>query len=363
MLSEELVSANDDESLYDNARGFSNFAGLPGADRLKISTTLTKKGLTDFNDKNFIEIMRLDNGQLKKLQNKSQYSLIKDYFAKRTYEESGNYSVGNFKFDVEESLNDGISNEGVFSTGELTDQGATPTDDLFALKVSPGKAYVRGYDIERPVTTILDIEKPRDKKEIELSSVPFKFGNKFQLNNVNGTPKLGINIDNTVSLRDQRKTTANATSGTGDEIGRARVYAFELTDASYSGASSKFDLYLYDIQTHTTLVLNTAVSSTELPDTAFIEGLSSGASGFAIDAGGNSATVKLRDTSGTFIAGEQIRINGLTTVARSIKTVTAHRLEDIKSVYQDSSAFAGFAFDFSGDLVLKQSPISELSPW
>ena len=105
----------------------------------------------------------------------------------------------------------------VFSnTGELTDQGATPTDDLFALKVSPGKAYVRGYDIERPVTTILDIEKPRDKKEIELSSVPFKFGNKFQLNNVNGTPKLGINIDNTVSLRDQRKTTANATSGTGD---------------------------------------------------------------------------------------------------------------------------------------------------
>ena len=51
---------------------------------------------------------------LKKLQNKSQYNLIKDYFAKRTFEESGNYSVGNFKFDVEESLNDGISNEGVF---------------------------------------------------------------------------------------------------------------------------------------------------------------------------------------------------------------------------------------------------------
>ena len=87
------------------------------------------------------------------------------------------------------------------------------------------------------------------------------------------------------------------------------------------------------------MVLNTAVSSTELPDTAFVEGLSSGASGFATSAGGNSATINLRDTSGTFIVGEQIRINGLTTVARSIKTVTAHRLEDIKSVYQDSSAF------------------------
>ena len=360
-IKEELVSANDDESLYDNARGFSNFAA-PGADRLKISTTLTKKGLTDFNDKNFIEIMRLDDGELKKLQNKTQYNLIKDYFAKRTFEESGNYSVGNFKFDVEESLNDGISNEGVFNTGELTDQGATPTDDLFALKVSPGKAYVRGYDIERPVSTILDIEKPRDKKEIELSSVPFKFGNKFQINNVNGTPKLGINIDNQISLFNQRKSTANATGGSGTQIGSARVYAFENTDAAYSGASTKFDLYLVDVQTFTSLVLNTAVTSTELPDTAFVEGLSSGASGFAKSAGGNSANITLRDTSGTFIVGEQIRINGLTTVARSVKTVTAHRLEDIKSVYQDSSAFAGFAFDFSGDLVLKTAPIRELSP-
>jgi len=360
-IKEELVSANDDESLYDNARGFSNFAA-PGADRLKISTTLTKKGLTDFNDKNFIEIMRLDDGELKKLQNKTQYNLIKDYFAKRTYEESGNYSVGNFKFDVEESLNDGISNEGVFNTGELTDQGATPTDDLFALKVSPGKAYVRGYDIERPVSTILDIEKPRDKKEIELSSVPFKFGNKFQINNVNGTPKLGINIVNTVDLFNQRKTTTNATSGSGTAIGIAKIYAFENSDAAYSGASSKFDLYLYDIQTYTSLVLNSVVSSTELPDTAFIEGLSSGASGFATAAGGNSATILLEDTSGTFIVGEQIRINGLTTIARSIKTVTAHRLEDIKSVYQQTSAFSGFAFDFSGDLVLKTSPIRELSP-
>ena len=360
-IKEELVSANDDESLYDNARGFSNFAA-PGADRLKISTTLTKKGLTDFNDKNFIEIMRLDDGELKKLQNKTQYNLIKDYFAKRTYEESGNYSVGNFKFDVEESLNDGISNEGVFNTGELTDQGATPTDDLFALKVSPGKAYVRGYDIERPVSTILDIEKPRDKKEIALSSVPFKFGNKFQLNNVNGTPKLGINIVNTVDLFNERKTTANATSGSGTVIGMAKIYAFELTDAAYSDASSKFDLYLYDVQTFTSLVLNTAVTSTELPDTAFVEGLSSGASGFATGAGGNSANIVLEDTSGTFIVGEQIRINGLTTVARSIKTVTAHRLEDIKSVYQDSSAFSGFAFDFSGDLVLNSTPIRELSP-
>ena len=41
--------------LYDNARGFSNYAA-PRADRLKIKTTLAKKSLTDLNDTNFIEL-------------------------------------------------------------------------------------------------------------------------------------------------------------------------------------------------------------------------------------------------------------------------------------------------------------------
>ena len=44
-IQEEIIQAKDDSSLFDNARGFSNFAA-PGADRLKIRTTLTKKPLT-----------------------------------------------------------------------------------------------------------------------------------------------------------------------------------------------------------------------------------------------------------------------------------------------------------------------------
>ena len=48
------------------------------ADRLKITTTLAKS-LTDFNDTNFIELIRLDEGEIKKIISKSQYNLIKDY--------------------------------------------------------------------------------------------------------------------------------------------------------------------------------------------------------------------------------------------------------------------------------------------
>ena len=361
-IQEELVNANQDSSLNDNARGFSNFAA-PGADRLKISTKLTKKGLTDFNDKNFIELIRLDDGELKKLQNETQYSLIKDYFAKRTFEESGNYSLKNFKLEAFESLNDGLSNDGVFTSNETTDQGKTPSDDLLALKVSPGKAYVRGYDIERPATTILDLNKARDKKTIENSSVPFRNGNLFQVNRAAGTPKIGLDGTGTIGLFDQRKgSTNNATSGTGTRIGDARVYAFENHDATGGDAATKFDLYLFDIQTYTLLTVNTALSNNDLPNTSFVEGLASGATGFAVNAGGNSTTVQLRGTSGTFIAGEEIRINdNVGGTARTIVSVNEKSLRDVKSVYQDASAL-GLQTDFSADIVLKPSLIKELSP-
>ena len=124
---ESIVSSNEDPSLYDNAKGFSNYAA-PGADRLKISTTLTKKSLTDFNDTSFIELLRVDNGEIKKIQNTSTYSIIDDYFALRTFEESGNYSLGNFKVEVANSLNDNISNEGIFQANQSTEEGGTPSN-------------------------------------------------------------------------------------------------------------------------------------------------------------------------------------------------------------------------------------------
>ena len=361
-IEEQLVNSDQDSSLNDNARGFSNFAA-PGADRLKISTSLTKKGLTDFNDKNFVELIRLDDGELKKLQNSTQYSLIRDYFAKRTFEESGNYSLKNFKLEAFESLNDGISNEGIFTSDELTDQGATPSDDLLALKVSPGKAYVRGYDIERPATTVLDLKKPRDKKTIENSSVPFRLGTLFQVNRAAGTPKIGLDESISIGLFDERKgSTNNATSGSGTQIGNARVYAFENHDRTGGASDIKFDLYLFDIQTYTVLTVNKALTSTELPDTGFVEGLSSGASGFAVNSGNNSTTVKLRDTSGTFIAGEELRFCGDSGgITRTVETVSEKSIRDIKSVYQDAST-TSLATDFSADIVLKQSPIKELGP-
>ena len=56
-ITEKIITAGQDDSLYDNAKGFNNFSA-PGADRLNISTILTKKPINDFNDTNFVELLR-----------------------------------------------------------------------------------------------------------------------------------------------------------------------------------------------------------------------------------------------------------------------------------------------------------------
>ena len=354
-ISEDLVTAKDDNSLYDNAKGFSNFAA-PGADRLKISTKLSKKSLTNYNDKNFVELLRVDEGEIKKIQNKSQYNLIRDYFAKRTFEESGDYSVGKFDVDVKESLNNNLSNEGVFNSNQVTDQGNTPSDDLVSVKISAGKAYVRGYDIETVSTTILDVEKPRDKESISQSLVPFEFGTLMRVNNVAGSPFLGVNNNsNTVKLFSQRKSGTVISSAPTEEIGEARVYSYSLTDATYTDNSTEWDLYLFDVQTYTKLTVNQTLSSSQCPATSYIRGVSSGASGYVTTAA-SGTEITLTQTSGTFIEGEQLLINESTEVSRSIRSIKKFGIQDVKSVYQDSTSITSeLKVDFSGDTVLQRS--------
>ena len=73
---------------------------LPGADRLKITCSLFAKELDDLNDANFVELVKVQDGVLKSDNNRniSQYNLIGDELAKRTFAESGDYTV--VPFDV-----------------------------------------------------------------------------------------------------------------------------------------------------------------------------------------------------------------------------------------------------------------------
>ena len=341
-VNETIITPKQDTDLYDNAKGFTNYAS-PGADRFSLSLTLDKRPLDDVGDPNFVELLRIDNGELKKEETTTQYSLIRDYLAKRTYDESGNYSVNPFQIKVEESLNNRIGNNGVYVKGEKTDEGNTPSDDLGSIVISPGTAYVGGYDIEKTFTTILDFQKPRTTASADVS-VLFKMGNYLRVNNVNGAPLLKGDVE----LYNGRKISTS--SGSGIKIGDARVYDFSLTDSGYSGPSTSWDLYLYDIQTYTELTLNQAVNSTEVPQSAYIKGNSSASSGYCVQSGSNSTVIYLRQTSGTFTEGEQIIINGDPSISRTIKNVKVFSISDIKSIFRSSGGGIG---DFSADTILE----------
>jgi len=345
---ERTVNANEDETLFDNARGFNNYSA-PGADRFQFELKLIKKDIDDIDDRSFVELLRLNQGFTEKAEQKTQYNIIKDYFAKRTYDESGDYSVVPFDLTLDECLNDEIGNGGIYEESQTTREDNIPSDDLFCLTVGPGKAYVNGYDIDVVGSRIIDVEKPRDTKPVENSLVPLDLGNILKVNNVFGSPVIGLNRDSTyvVELYNQR-TTSN-TAGTGEKIGEARIYSFGVSDASYSNDTTEWDLRLFDIQTYTQLTLN---EEYQYSKGTYFKGLSSGATGYASEAWVSGDTVKLHQTSGSFMEGEQISIDGITEYPRSIKDIIFHTINDVKSVYQDASTL-GLPSDFVADVVLK----------
>jgi len=342
-VSEIIVNAKDDDSLYDNAKGFTNFAA-PGADRFKIDLTLVKKSLTDFDDTDFIEVLRVDDGKIKKVVNKTVYNIIRDYIAERTFDESGHYTVDEFRVNVLESLNDRVNNDGLFLENELTEDLNTPSDDLMCVQVSPGKAYVSGYDVQLDAAVTSDVEKPRDTENISSINVPFEMGHLLRVNNVAAAAEEHAEIE----LKSHLKGDGGST------IGKARVYTFNLTDAAYSGAATQWDLYLYDIQTYTNLTFNRNVSASELPATSFIKGKSSGASGFAVAAGANSAVLNIYQTSGTFVADEELLVNGVD-ASLTLKSFIVYGIRDIKSVSQ-TGLISGT--DFTADAVLSSRKIA-----
>ena len=87
----------------------------------------------------FVELFKFDEGVTKKLQDDSVYSQIKKYFAKRTFDESGNYAVEPFRVNLQNSLNDEIESDGLYNEDQLTDDGNKLSEDTMCVKLSPVK--------------------------------------------------------------------------------------------------------------------------------------------------------------------------------------------------------------------------------
>lgn len=348
---EELINSDIDSTLNDNAKGFSNYTA-PGADRLKISAYLTQKPLDGIKYDNFIELMIIENGVISSIRKSTQYNELSKEFARRTYDESGDYYVIPTAIEVKETLNNLKGNKGIFFDNQLTYNNNTPNENLGTYKLSPTKAYIQGYEVETISPTFLDFDKPRNTKTLTGQSINYVTGPTYSVNRVSGSPILGISTSYTVSLRDQR-IGVTSTSAAGKEIGLARVYDFALESGSYDTSNpnlNSWDVSLYDVQTYTEISLNQPIT---LSTPVYIKGKASGAVGFLRYSASNSGIITAYNTKGSFAVGESFIFNGIED-NRVSTGVTAYSSSDVKSIY----GIVGTASTFNADV--RQSTLTQI---
>ena len=356
---EETINADEDSSLTDNSKGFNNFAA-PGADRLKITCSLFFKDSDDLNDNDFVELGSLRDGVLKTRPTTSDYNFLGDELARRTFEESGDYTVKPFSISVKESLNNKIGNNGIYGSGQTTEGGSIANEDLALFQVSAGKAFVKGYEIEKISSTFLDVEKPRTTKLLKNQRVNYNTGATVRVNRVFGSPEVGAGNTQIVALRSER-IGIHTGEPAGEEIGLARVYDFALESGSYNTTNNninEYDISLFDIQTFTKLTLN---ETHTLATPTFVEGKFSGASGFLRSPVSASASLIIYETQGEFVINEPLIFDGIQNSRVSV-AVTTFGVSDVKSIFsgpgisnQTGDNNVGFARTFNGDIIQKNS--------
>ena len=373
-ITESLVTPETDTTLLDNATGTSN-ENAKGAHRLGFTLTLAKLPLGSTDDENFVELLRLENGVVEKIIDRTDYNIFQENIARRTFDESGNYTVRDYNVEVKDALDDG-SNEGVYSSTQTTDDGNTPSESLLTVQVSPGKAYVRGYEIEQVAPSFIDVEKPRTTENFESAITNMEVGNFVRVNNVFGLPDISPFIDSeltepyrTIDLHGDVNATRGSAPASG-HVGVARARAFEhssgndsastnlLANNSASGKSSQFNLYLFDIRMFTVLTVSAAPAGA-VTQGAKITGAISGATGFIHSA--SSTTINLISVSGNFNTGENLISSAQTTSNNAnqyllnsgtpitTSTISTKNFDDVKSVFMNSSAAGA---KFTADLVL-----------
>lgn len=220
-VTHSVITASEDETLLDNAQNTPNYAA-PGADRYNIELTLESRELESEEDKNFIELLRIESGVVKKEIRSTEYSVLEQTLARRTYDESGDYVVRDFKIDVREHRNndrgewaapkdyllgDVVVKDGQTYTclvnhtsndwaSEFTSNSSSKwvvdsapyynrgiyspenggSDDKLAIAIEPGKAYVQGYEIEKISTEYVDVPKARDIATIDEGLISYSIG-------------------------------------------------------------------------------------------------------------------------------------------------------------------------------------------
>jgi hypothetical protein len=210
-VDEDIVNSTEDNSLLDNATGYSNFAA-PGADRMKISLVLTMIPLNTTLP-NFIKLCTVIQGNVQGTPGDTvKWDWLYDLLAKRTFEESGDYIVSAFPLNVLSYNNtysdfDAITGQavdyperGVFDVGidgkfpPVPGSGSTErltidqAEELYSVEIGPGIAYVQGERVAYMTSVYLFGEKAMDRGYRSNTTTTMTQGYNFGVTHVYGTP-------------------------------------------------------------------------------------------------------------------------------------------------------------------------------
>jgi hypothetical protein len=234
----------EDQSLVDNAQGTPNFQA-PGADRYKIDVVLTKVELDEVTAENeFFTVTEIENGLARKRKVATVESKLEEVIAKRTNEESGNYTISDPIVTVREHLDTG-SNGGRYTAEE------GGNNNILSVEVDPFTSYVSGYRNQIIVRTPVDVEKGLDTQFVEQSKTQINYGQYIEVKELVGGWDL---MEATkVDLYDtpQQVITNHTFSGasvTGNKIGEARVRSIEYVSGTPGTTDASYYLYLYEVQ-------------------------------------------------------------------------------------------------------------------
>ena len=227
-ITESLVKNSSDTSLLDPALDASNYQA-PGADRFKIDLTLTTRDIASTDTTKFIELTQIEDGGQTRSYQLPIYSVIEDTLARRTYDESGNYTVRPFNISLQ------------------TNTSNTANMDVI---LSPGKAYVFGYEYETISPSIITVPKPRTTVNIQNKKLSADYGNFVYTTGQFGT--FPINSLSTVDLHCVPNASINLTSTasiTNTKIGTARVKSvfFDSASNTSNSATYSYKTFLFDV--------------------------------------------------------------------------------------------------------------------
>jgi hypothetical protein len=140
-------------------------------------------------------------------------------------------------------------NRGIYTPGTSENLGTQQANEAkLAIGLEPGKAYVQGYEIEKPATEYVTVQKARDTVAVNNAVIPATVGNYVLVTNINGAP--GINTLKQVTLYNRVSSAVGNIGGPSGAtaVGTARVRFMEYHNGTIGAQTAIYKLGLFDVQ-------------------------------------------------------------------------------------------------------------------